>query len=136
EEETKELNRVLTSKSKPQNPADNPVTYHRAAQIARDDDKAWTKYAETADAPWDAFNAWLHVLQLNPLNVYARERLDELVVGWLKVATRGQKEELLKLGHALTEAGQLQIADKTYQRVIELDAYDHRAWLGRALAAS
>src|SRR5581483_10679886 len=75
-------------------------------------------------------------LQLNPLNVYARERLDELVVGWLKVATRGQKEELLKLGHALTEAGQLQIADKTYQRVIELDAYDHRAWLGRALAAS
>ncbi|HZQ05824.1 MAG TPA: hypothetical protein VFD70_04540, partial [Anaerolineae bacterium] len=133
EDETQELHRVLASKFDTRNPADNPVTHQRAAAIARDDAGAWTKYAETANAPWDALNAWLHVLQLNPLNIYARERLDELVSSWLKVATRGQKEELLKLGHSLTEAGQLQIADKTYQRVTELDARDHRAWLGRAL---
>lgn len=117
-------------------PDENPIVLYRAAEIARDDVEAWIRRAENSEAPWEALAAWLHVLEVNPLNGYARTRMEEMIRAWLEIAKRDEVDELIKLGNSLVQAGQRAPADETFRRVIELNPRAHRAWLGRALVTS
>ncbi len=111
------------------------IAFCRATEFDPNEIEGWIGRAQSTSDANDAIRCWARAAQLRPADAPVREALKRNLDERLFYATAIDIQELLPLGHFLLEVGQRTLADDLFRRIIELDAKNEPAWIGRAQSA-